>query len=186
MVKRWWMIDKLSDSLENAKIDKEICRKILQDWDRLSRKPKPAERAVWMKKVIDRMDSLLEEEIRFKIREDCACCVSSGTKRIKTMKKLIKENPDLESFVIAVQDSGFLGALVELKENSIYATFGVGHCVCTGINAAKEPVSITYCHCCKGHVIKLLEAAFKKPLRGEVLTSCISGSDDCRFAIHLD
>ena len=66
MVKRWWMIDKLSDSLENAKIDKEICRKILQDWDRLPRKPKPAERAVWMKKVIDRMDSLLEEEIRLR------------------------------------------------------------------------------------------------------------------------
>ena len=32
MEKRWWMIDKLSDSLENAKIDKEICRKILQEW----------------------------------------------------------------------------------------------------------------------------------------------------------
>ncbi len=25
MVKRWWMIDKLSNSLERAKIDKEIC-----------------------------------------------------------------------------------------------------------------------------------------------------------------
>jgi len=59
------------------------------------------------------------------------------------MKKLIKENPDLESIVAAVQDSGFLGATVERKENTIYATFGVGHCVCTGINAAKEPVSIT-------------------------------------------
>lgn len=71
MLKRWWMIDKMSDSLESAKVDKEICRKILQGWDRLSQKPKPAERADWMKKVIDRMDSLLEEETRFKIREDC-------------------------------------------------------------------------------------------------------------------
>jgi len=35
-------------------------------------------------------------------------------------------------------------------------------------------------------LMKLLEAALEKPLRGEVLTSCISGSDDCRFAIHLD
>jgi predicted hydrocarbon binding protein len=186
MVKRWWMIDKLSDSLESAKIDKEVSRTILQGWDQLPQKPKPAERAAWMKKVIDRMDNLLEEEIRFKIREDCACCISSGTTRMKTMKKLIKENPDLESFVAAVQDSGFLGAVVELKENSIYATYGVGRCVCTGIYAIKEPVSITYCHCCKGHLIKLLEAALEKPLRGEVLTSCISGSDDCRFAIHLE
>jgi len=88
--------------------------------------------------------------------------------------------------VAAVQESGFLGAIVERKKNSIYATFGVGHCVGAGINVAKEPVSITYCHGCKGHVIKLLEAAFKKPLKGEVLTSCISGSDDCRFAIHLE
>ena len=186
MVKRWWMIDKLSDSLESAKIDKKICRKILHGWNRLPQKPKPVERATWMKKVIDRMDKLLEEEIRFKIREDCACCISRSTKRIKTMKRLIKEHPDLDSFVAAVQDSGFLGATVERKENTVYATFGIGHCVCTGINAAKELVSITYCHCCKGHVMKLLEAAFKRPLRGEVFTSCISGSDDCRFAIHLD
>lgn len=180
------MIDKLADSLESAKIDKEICRTILQGWDRLPQKPKPEERAAWMKKVIERMDNLLEEEIRFKIREDCACCISNSSKRIKTMKKLISENPDLESFVSAVKASGFLGAKVELKKKTIYATFGVGHCVCTGINATKEPVSITFCHCCKGHVMKLLEAAFKKPLRGEVFTSCISGSDDCRFAIHLD
>ena len=65
MVKRWWMIDKLSDSLESAKIDKKICRKILHGWNRLPQKPKPVERATWMKKVIDRMDNLLEEEIRF-------------------------------------------------------------------------------------------------------------------------
>ena len=70
-----------------------------------------------------RIDSLLEEGIRFKVREDCAYCISSGTKRIKTMKKLIKENPDLYSFVAAVQSSGFLGATVERKENTIYATF---------------------------------------------------------------
>jgi len=140
MVKRWWMIDKLSDSLESAKIDKEICSTILQGWDRIPQKPKTAERAAWMKKVIDRMDSLLEEETRFKIREDCACCISRSTIRVKTMKKLIKETPDLDSFVAAVRDSGFLGAVVELKENSIYATFGVGRCVCTGINAIKEPV----------------------------------------------
>lgn len=70
MAKRWWMIDKLSDSLESAEIDKENYGTILQGWDRLPQKPKPAERAAWMKKVIDRMDSLLEEEIRFKIRDD--------------------------------------------------------------------------------------------------------------------
>ena len=179
------MIDKLADSLENAKIDRETCRTILQGWERLPQRPKPEERASWMTKVMIRMDNLLEEEIRFKIREECACCISNGSIRIKTMKKLIRENSDLESFVVAAQASGFLGARVKLENNTIFATFGVGRCVCTGINAAKEPVSITYCHCCKGHLIKLLEAAFKKPLRGDVLTSCISGSDDCRFAIYL-
>ncbi len=49
MAKRWWMIDKLSDSLENAEIDKETCGTILQGWDRLPQKPKPLERATWGK-----------------------------------------------------------------------------------------------------------------------------------------
>ena len=59
MVKRWWMIDKLSESLESAKIDKEICSTILQGWDQLPQKPKPVERVAWMKKVINLMDSLI-------------------------------------------------------------------------------------------------------------------------------
>jgi len=40
MVKRWWMINKLSNSLESAKIDKEICGKILQGWDPASAETK--------------------------------------------------------------------------------------------------------------------------------------------------
>ncbi len=184
--KRWWVVDKLIKSFENVKIDKKTRDKIIKGWDNLTPRPKPADRAVWMKKVIERIDKLLDKKVRFKIREECACCVSPGTKRIKTMKRLFQENPDLNKFIAAVQASGLLGAKVERKGNSIYVGFGVGRCVCTSINATKEPVSITYCHCGKGHVIKMFEAAFQKPLRGDVLTSCISGSDDCRFRIYLD
>jgi hypothetical protein len=184
--KKWWMVDKLIKNLENAKIDKKTCDKILKGWDKLAPRPKPADRAVWMKKVIDRMDRFLNKKKRFKVRQECACCVGSGTKRIKTMKKLFKENPDLDKFIAAVQTSGFLGAKVQRKGNIIHVAFGLGHCVCTGINATKEPVSITYCHCGKGHVIKMFEAAFQRPLRGDVITSCISGSNDCRFCVYLD
>jgi hypothetical protein len=35
MLKRWWMIDKLSDSLEKAKIDKKVCGRILKGLNRL-------------------------------------------------------------------------------------------------------------------------------------------------------
>lgn len=99
-------------------------------------------------------------------------------------KKLSTENPDLDDFAHAVDRSHIFGKSVTKHGDRLSVTFGLTRCVCT-IKASRELVSITYCHCCNGHVKKLLEAGLKRPLRADVISSACSGGDDCRFVIDL-
>ncbi len=128
------------------------------------------------------MDALLDKEVRYRVREECAC--STTGKRLKLIKKLSKDNPDEDDFIRVVDRSHIFGKSVKKKGNKLYITFGLDRCVCS-TKASRELVSITYCHCCKGHVKKLLEAGLKRPLRADVISSACSGGDDCRFVIDL-
>ncbi|MCE5223582.1 hypothetical protein LLG10_05255 [bacterium] len=58
-------------------------------------------------------------------------------------------------------------------------------CVCTP-KGSKEPVSITWCYCCKGHVHTLLEVALGQKLTGKVLCSSCSGGENCQFEFEIN
>ncbi len=173
----------LASELRRAMVQPGIIKQIMAGGEKILRRTKPADKAAWLKKAMDRMDKLLPKEVRYRVREECACC-TKGARR-KLVKKLKDENPKLDDFFRAVDKSRIFGEKVERKGNKVYVDFGLTRCVCT-TKASKELVSITYCHCCKGHVIKLLEIALRKPLRGDVVCSACSGGDSCRFIIYLD
>ena len=181
----YWHVRNLELNLEKAGISPEIMSQILEGGDQVTRNTSQKKKAKWMREAMERMDHLLDEKVRFKVREDCACCTTGS--RLKLIKQLRREHPDLDAFVEAVDSSHIFGRKVEKEGNTIFVQFGDSgsKCVCLPKNSA-EPFSITYCHCCKGHIIKLLEAALKRPLSGDVLASACSGGDTCRFAIYLD
>ncbi len=173
----------LRKNLEAA-VDEATREQILEGSERIKRHTKPKVRAEWAKEVIDRMDDLLEEDQCIRIRERCACSLTSW--RLIKMKRLYKSHPDLDDFLAAVEASGLMGKSVKREGDIVRVNFGVGHCVCSFVRASPEPISITYCHCCKGHLMGLFQAAWEKPVRMDVVKTCISGSDDCEFILHLD
>lgn len=48
-----------------------------------------------------------------------------------------------------------------------------------------KPVSSTLCFCSLGHVMNFWEAAFDRPLEGEVCASVLSGDLACQYVIYL-
>ena len=44
---------------------------------------------------------------------------------------------------------------------------------------------MTWCHCGKGFTIKAWEAMLGQSVDVELLQSCMSGADSCKFAIQL-
>lgn len=173
----------LGRQLVKAGVSAVVRRKIMQGADKIRQRTSAKQKAAWLADAMDRMDELLPEAVRYAVRQECACCTTGF--RLKQIKQLARAHTDLKDFVQALDQSHLFGREVLLKGSALHVDFGLQRCVCT-VKAATRPVSITYCHCCKGHVIKLLEAALGRSLRGDVVGSACSGSPLCRFIIYLD
>lgn len=174
----------LDKNLEKEGVDPAVRAKIMEGGDQVLNTLNPKIKAQWLADAMDRMDALLPEDLRFKVREDSACC--TGGKRLEIMKGIAKMNLPLEEAVKEVHKSKIFAYKVELDGNRINVDFGGSQCVCSPKFAGRN-VSKTYCHCCKGHVLRLMEVGLgRKPLRGDVVTSACSGTGTCRFEVYLD
>jgi hypothetical protein len=174
----------LDQSLEKEGVDPAVRAKIMEGGADVLNTMNPKVKAQWLADAMDRMDGLLPKDVRFKVREDCACC--TGGKRLETMKNIAKMNLPLEETIKEIDKSKIFGFKVELDGNRMNVNFGVGQCVCSPKFAGRK-VSQTYCHCCKGHVLRLTEVALgRKPLHGDVVGSACSGTGPCRFTVYLD
>lgn len=175
-------VRRLRDSLRQAGVSSEASRQILAGCERLRSGAKPEQKAEWYRGAIQQMDKLLDETTRIRVPEKCACSLTPF--RLKPMARLRRAHPNLDVLLAAVQKSRLMGADVKRRGSKVHIRFGTSSCVCHAIRASKEPVSITYCHCCKGHLMGLLEAAFGEPVRMDVIETHISGGKDCRFVFH--
>lgn len=174
----------LDENLAKAGVAPEIREQIMEGGDKVLNTLNPKVKALWLAEAMDRMDELLPEDIRFKVREGCACC--TGGKRLETMKNIAKMNLSLPETIKEIDKSKIFGYRATLEDNTVKVNFGNGGCVCSPKFSGRM-VSQTYCHCCKGHVLRLMEVALKKkPLTGDITGSACSGSAPCMFVVHLD
>lgn len=174
----------LDKNLEKEGVDPAVRAKIMEGGDQILNTLNPKIKAQWLAGAMDRMDELLPKDLRNRVREDSACC--TGGKRLEIMKAIAKMNLPLEETVKEIHKSRIFAHKVELDGKRINVDFGGSQCVCSPKFAGRL-VSQTYCHCCKGHVLRLMEVALqRKPLRGDVVGSACSGTGTCRFEVYLD
>jgi len=182
-------INKLAQNLEEAGIDQEIVGQIMEGGENIRSGTKPEKKAEWMKEAMQRMDKLLDREVRYAVREACACCL--GGKRLKTVKDIAKNNETLEDRIRAANEAKFVfGHSVTLRDDERFLVcFGPDglpqyRCVC--LPKAKEPLSVTYCYCCGGHVKHHLQVALGRKLKCKVRSSALSsgGRKPCTFILE--
>ena len=182
-------IRKLAESLQEFGIAEDILARIMEGGEDIRKTTKPDKKAEWMKHAMERMDRLLDKETRCAVREACACCL--GGRR----HKLAKENADkfatLVERIAAADDAHFVfgNGVILHDDGSIAVQFDVEgkpqyRCVC--LPKAKEPISITYCYCCGGHVKHHLQTALGFALQCTVRSSALSsgGKKPCTFVFH--
>lgn len=172
---------KLAKNLDEI-VGEDVRRKVLEDCEKISAKTNKIKRAEMMKVVMMRMDKLIDKNTAIKIRENCACKPKNF---LKSSIEIYGKYPKIEEFINELEKTHFAGKL-KIEDNIIYCNFSSGKCVCGMVKSAKENIPILWCECCKGHVKWLFEGTFKKLLNIEMLSSVISGSDDCRFKIYLE
>ncbi len=182
-------IDRLHASLVKNGIDPEIIAKIMEHGETITPGSSNEEKAGWFVMSMKKMDAMIDEGIRHRIREECACCL--GGERLKIVKKIFKENDRYEKRILAANAAKkvFGNGVAEKDDKSIEVTFfdendPKRRCPC--LPGAREAMPITYCYCCGGHVKHHAQIALGKKFTVEVVTSVLSsqGKNICRFRLR--
>lgn len=180
----------LARSLENAGIAPEIIAQIMEGGEAIGKSTKPEKKADWMREAMQRMNKLLDPETRKAVREACACCL--GGKRLEIVKKIAKENETLDDRIKAANEAKYVfGHSVIMQEDGrvlvCFSSDGLPQYRCVCLPQAKEPLPITYCYCCGGHVKHHLQIALGRELACTVRSSALSsgGKRPCTFLFDV-
>jgi hypothetical protein len=178
-------IAKLEEHLRAASVSAKTIGKIMEGGEDMLRKTDSATKAGWMRTAMLKMDQSLDLDIRKQVREGCACCL--GGKRLEISRAIARENHTLASRISAASRANLVfGHSVTEVGGEVLVHFAPGgqdrhRCVC--LPKAEEPISITYCYCCGGHVKHHLQIALGEKLDCEVASSALSsgGKEPCVY-----
>lgn len=184
-------IHTLARNLEKAEIAQELIDQIMEGGEAIRRSTNSEKKAEWMKGAMLRMDNLLDRETRHSVREACACCL--GGKRLKIAKGISRENEKLEDRIKAANEARYVfgHSVAMMEDGRILVCFwpaGLTEYRCVCLPKAKEPLSITYCYCCGGHVKHHLQIALDRKLACRVRSSALSsgGRKPCTFIFSIE
>ena len=184
-------IAKLAESLEKHGVAPEIIEQIMEGGEEIRKGSTGAEKAAWLKEAMLRMGRLLDKGTWQPVREDCACCL--GGKRQELVKAIAKKGVALEERVKAANETKMVfGHSVTLQEDGqvlvCFSPEGLEHYACSCLRQAKEPLPISYCYCCGGHVKHHLQTALCRKLALTVRSSALSsgGRKPCTFLFSLE
>jgi predicted hydrocarbon binding protein len=149
--------------------------------------------AAWLRGVMDRLDALVDEGTRMQVMENLGFnCAEVNRSHIGRMVAKRNKFATLDEFLAAEERKPTRGTRLVREGDVVYqyydprSSFKV-RCFCSlwrGL-APDEDASLTWCHCSRGFVMKLWEAYLGRPAEVELLESCISGAEACKFAIQL-
>jgi len=161
-------------------VSKDLMLKILQDSDKYN-SYKPSKKAEWWKDAINRMEKEIGTEKTKEILSICGskCC---GQGHRKTVRKKFEDSKSIEKFLAKISIKGVTYELVD--KNTIIAEYD--RCFCGQVKGSTTTFpNMTYCECGTEFNRQYFSSAFGKLVEVELIKSVISGSDSCKYIIHI-
>ena len=180
-------IARLDEQLRAAGVAEETITRIMAGGEAIRKTARPEVKVAWLRGAMERMDQLLDSTTCIAVREGCACCL--GGKRGEISKAIGKEHATLPERIAAANEARFVfGHSVTLQPDGrvlvCFAPEGQApyRCACLG-GQVVEPISLTYCACCGGHVKHHLQQALGRKLSCEVRSSALASgqTEPCSF-----
>lgn len=186
----WGTVAKLAESLTYHGVPPQKIEEILAGGELIYKSSKPLAKSDFVGGAMRRMGRLLDRESCRTIREASACCL--GGKRLEESRRIAKENATLEERIAAANDTKlvFGHSVVLQPDGTILVSFsppGLDYYRCACLAKPSQPIPLTYCDCCGGHVKHHLQIALGRKLTCRALTSSLSsgGSLPCTFQLSL-
>jgi len=179
-------IEKLNEQLVCAGVPEALRADIMAGGELVKKTARPNVKADWLREAMLRLERLLDAETRTAVREGCACCL--GGKRAE-LSAAIGKLPTFEERLAAANETHYVfGHSVTLQPDGrilvLFAPEGQPpyRCVCLG-KEVTEPISLTYCQCCGGHIKHHLQRALGVHLRCEPRATALSSGqqEPCSF-----
>jgi hypothetical protein len=175
---------------------REVSGQVMQGSDTITKssKPRPQEVALWVQGAMERLDALVDEGTRNQIMTNCGYnCALANSSPIKRAQARRQRFDTLDAFLEAEQQNPPAGTRLVRDGNVLYQFYTPRtftrptRCYCGLLRGLPEgqTVSPTYCQCSRGFVQKYWEAIFGGPADVQLVESCASGAQECKFAIRL-
>ncbi len=171
-----------------------VSQKVMEGSDRLTASTKPEKVAEWTRGAMERLDTLVDEETRNQIMIQCGYhCASVNKSPILKAKARRKKHRTEDEFLKAEEEHPPAGTRLVRRGNLLYQFYTPQaftrpmRCYCSLLRGLPvgETASLTYCQCSRGFVQKYWEGVLERPVEVELVESCISGAEECKFVIHL-
>ena len=173
---------------ENARI------KVMEGGEQIAKSSGKQKIALWMKDAVNRLDGCVSPDKCKQIMTACGySCIGHNKGLANGLKNRRLKHKTEADFLAAEVKKPVNGIRLELKGKTLvqyYAprTYSTPRrCFCSLMNALPEEINIspTYCQCSRGFVEKYWEGALGRPIEVEVVETCLTGADECKFVIHL-
>lgn len=171
----------------------EVSKKVMKGSDEIIATKDPVKGALWMKEALERLDSLTNEDTRKEIMTACGqSCNTVNHKDTEEARQLRLLCASEEDFLAMMEPPGN-GVRYERDGNTLIQYYTPGkyrnglRCYCSLVNALPDGVnaSPTYCQCARAFTEQHWEYVLGRPVKVELGETAITGSDECKFIIHL-
>jgi hypothetical protein len=173
---------------------KMISKKVMEGSEEITEKTDKRKIAEWVKGAMERLDTLVSEETKIQIMENCGRnCADVNKKVIERAKARRQKFKSTDEFLDAERNKPQTGTRLVREGNMLYQFYTPRaftepmRCYCGLLRGLpdNETVSSTYCHCSKGFVKRFWESVLERPVKVDLIQSAVSGASECEFAIHL-
>jgi hypothetical protein len=172
----------------------DIHKKVMDGSDKVTASSDMKKVAMWVKAAMDRLEASTDLVKCEQIMLACGYNCFERNKRPMEIAKVRRQKYHTEEAFLATEvKNPPKGFRFEREGNMLIQyytphTYGAGiRCYCSLMRKLPEEVtaSSTYCQCSRGFVEKYWEGILGRPVRVELGNTAISGSDECKFVIHL-
>jgi hypothetical protein len=165
-------------------VGEDMANNLFPEYSTLPDKMPPNEQAQLGKIVMDRLDAMLDKEAVVKVRQSHTCNLSK--EQIAIIHE-IKKKTDILDEIIREYSEFLSPGSVRRDGDMLHVSFGLGKCVCGMFRKLEsyEPMPMSWCECCNGHVIKMYSMLCDKPVKSEIVEAIVCGGSDCVFKILI-
>lgn len=171
--------------------DEHTCQLVMQGSEKIKESTSLERVSHWTCGALSRLENQVDEGTLHQLMiARGQACARGGQKKVEKTRKRLKLAPSLEAFVEAEVQASGKGSKLTRTGDALILTytprdFGI-RCYCPLLRKlpAELNAPASYCECSRAFVAWNWSAVLERPVQVDLLESCLSGGEECRFLIH--